>query len=138
MQEMRVQSLGGKIPWMRKWKPTPVFLPGKSHGQRSLACYSPQRHKFGFDLVIQSVQSLSRVRLFVTPWTHREAYQASLSIINSKSLLKIRNMFISLVMPSNHLILCCPLLLLHGERNGKPLQYSCLKNSMNSMKRLSD
>ena len=31
----------GKIPWSRKWQPTPVFLPGKSHGQRSLAGYSP-------------------------------------------------------------------------------------------------
>ena len=31
----------GKIPWRRKWKPTPVFLPGKSHGQRSLVGYSP-------------------------------------------------------------------------------------------------
>ena len=34
-----------KIPWRRKWKPTLVFLPGKSHGQRSLAGYSPQGHK---------------------------------------------------------------------------------------------
>ena len=32
----------GRIPWRRKWLPTPVFLPGKSHGQRSLAGYSPQ------------------------------------------------------------------------------------------------
>jgi len=32
----------GKIPWRRKWKPTSVFLPGKSHEQRSLAGYSPQ------------------------------------------------------------------------------------------------
>jgi len=31
----------GKIPWRRKWQPTPVSLPGKSHGQRSLVCYSP-------------------------------------------------------------------------------------------------
>ena len=31
----------GKIPWRRKWQPTPIFLPGKSHGQRSLAGYSP-------------------------------------------------------------------------------------------------
>ena len=31
----------GKIPWRRKWQPTPVFLPGKSHGHRSLAGYSP-------------------------------------------------------------------------------------------------
>ena len=33
----------GKIPWRRKWQPTPVFLPGKSYGQRSLAGYSPKR-----------------------------------------------------------------------------------------------
>ena len=31
----------GKIPWRRKWQPNPVFLPGESHGQRSLASYSP-------------------------------------------------------------------------------------------------
>ena len=59
-------------------------------------------------LMWESVQSLSRVRLFVTPWT--AALQASLSITNSWSLLKL--MFIESVMPSNHLILCCPLLLL--------------------------
>ena len=35
----------GKIPWRRKWQPTLVFLPGKSHGQRSLAGYSPGGHK---------------------------------------------------------------------------------------------
>ena len=55
-----------------------------------------------------SVQSFSRVQLFVTPWT--AACQASLSITNSQGLLKL--MFIELVMPSNHLILCRPLLLL--------------------------
>ena len=55
-----------------------------------------------------SVQSLSRVWLFVTPWT--AACQASQSIINSRSLLKL--MPIVSVMPSNHLILCHPLLLL--------------------------
>ena len=54
-----------------------------------------------------SVQSLSCVRLFVTPWT--AAHQASLSITNSWSLLK--PMSIASVMPSNHLILCHPLLL---------------------------
>ena len=57
---------------------------------------------------ISSVQSLSCVQLFVTPWT--AACQASLSITNSWSLLKL--MSIELVMPSNHLILCLPLLLL--------------------------
>ena len=55
-----------------------------------------------------SVQSLSRVRLFATPWI--AAHQASLSITNSQSLLK--HMSIELVMPSNHLTLCHPLLLL--------------------------
>jgi len=35
----------GKIPWRRKWQPTPVFLPGEFHGQRSLADYSPEGHK---------------------------------------------------------------------------------------------
>ena len=35
----------GKIPWSRKWQPTPVFLPGKFHGQRSLEDYSPWGHK---------------------------------------------------------------------------------------------
>jgi len=35
----------GKIPWSRKWQPTPVFLPGKSHGQRSLGRYSPWDRK---------------------------------------------------------------------------------------------
>ena len=34
-----------KIPWRRKWQPTPVFMPGESHGQRSLAGYSPWGHK---------------------------------------------------------------------------------------------
>ena len=53
------------------------------------------------------VQLLSCVQLFATPWT--TAYQASLSITNSWSLRKL--MSIELVMPSNHLILCCPLLL---------------------------
>ena len=36
-----VDSVPGKIPWRRVWQPTPVFLPGESHGQRSLAGYSP-------------------------------------------------------------------------------------------------
>ena len=63
---------------------------------------------FAGNCCFSSVQLLSRVRLFATPWT--AAHQASLSITNSQSLLKL--MSIELVMPSNHLILCCPLLLL--------------------------
>ena len=68
----------------------------------------PLREHASRQTVCQSVQSFSRVRLFVTPWT--AARQASLSITISQSLLK----FISVesVMPSNHFILCCTLLLL--------------------------
>ena len=63
-------------------------------------------HKFPFS----SVQLLSRVWLFATPWT--AALQASLSITNSQSLLKL--MSFESVMPSNHPIFCCPLLLPHS------------------------
>ena len=56
---------------------------------------------------VSSVQLLSHVWLFVTPWN--AAHQVSLSIANSQNLLK--PMSIESVMPSNHLILCCPLLL---------------------------
>ena len=61
----------------------------------------------GFHNPISSLQLLSCVQLFVTPWT--AARQDSLSITNSRSLLKL--MSIESVMPSNHLILCHPLLL---------------------------
>ena len=61
-----------------------------------------------FFFQFSSILSLSCVRLFATPWT--TARQASLSITNSQSLPKL--MFIESVMPSNHLILCRPLLLL--------------------------
>ena len=79
-----------KILWRREWQPIPVF-------------YS-------------SVQSLSCARLFAPSWT--AACQASLSITNPQSLLKL--MSIESVMPSNHLILCRPLLLL-------PLNFSSMR-----------
>ena len=71
----------------------------------SLPC---SRYHGNETLVPGSVQSLSHVRLFATPW--RAARQASLSITNSGNLLKL--MPIELVMPSNHLIFYHPLLLL--------------------------
>ena len=79
--------------------------------------FIPPLGAFGFGKVVlnfysvvqlSSVQLLSHVQLFVTPWT--TARQASLSITNSRSLLKL--MSIKSVMPSNHLVLCCALLLL--------------------------
>ena len=68
---------------------------------------SPENPKFLSRTQISSVQLFHRVQLFVTPWT--AARQASLSITNSWSLLKL--MFTESVMPSNHLILYSPLLL---------------------------
>ena len=45
MQEMWLDPWVGKIPWRRAWQPTPVFLPGESHGLGSLVGYSPLGHK---------------------------------------------------------------------------------------------
>ena len=59
-------------------------------------------------LFVVVIQSLSHVWFFATPWT--EARQASLSINNSRNVLKL--MSVESVMPTNHLVLCCPLLLL--------------------------
>ena len=57
----------GKIPWRRKWQLTPVFLPGKSHGQRSLVGYSPWGYKkVKYDLVTKQQQFLAPKN--VTVW----------------------------------------------------------------------
>ena len=71
------------------------------------SCFQGSDSKSGLSWV-SSVQSLSRVRLFVTPWT--AAHQASLSITYSQSLLKATSL--ESVMPSSRLILCHPLLLM--------------------------
>ena len=88
-----------------------TLMPGKIKGRRRRG---PQMMRWlngitdSMDM-FRSVQfNCCRVQLFATPWT--AACQASLSITNSQSFLKL--MSIKLVMPSNHLILCCPLLLL--------------------------
>ena len=54
LQEMRLNSWAGKIPWRTKWRSTPVLLPGESHGQRSLAGHSPWGHResvFGTEIL---------------------------------------------------------------------------------------
>ena len=105
----------GNIPWRRAWRLPPVFLPGEYHGQRSLGLHrvrcdwSDLAHVHRLIKKLLSwVLLLSCVRFFATPWT--AARQTSLSITNSRSLLKL--MSVESMMPSNHLILCCPLLLL--------------------------
>ena len=70
--------------------------------------YITWKDKIRTSFQFSPVQSLSHVRLFATPWI--VVHQASLSITNSRSSLKLVS--IELVMPSSHLILCCPLLLL--------------------------
>ena len=89
-----VWSLVRKVPWSRKWQPTPVFLRGEFHGQRSLAGYNPWGRRVGhnwatehvlftiiwssvlnfivkYTNIVQfsSIQSFSSVQLFATPWT---------------------------------------------------------------------
>jgi len=86
-----------KDPLEKGMLPTSEFLPGEFHGQRSLVGYS-----------LSSVQSLSHVWLFATPWI--AARQASLSMTSSRSSLKLT--CIKSVMPSSHLTLCPPLVLL--------------------------
>ena len=83
------------------------FTEIKIHCQSGDIILSIKQRRNGVEEGFSSIQSLSRIRLFATSWT--AAHQASLSIINTWSLLK----FISIasVMPSNYLILCRPLLL---------------------------
>ena len=75
--------------------------------ERNLVDIPTSSSKFCPSVQFSSVQSVNHVRLFATPWT--AAHQAFLSITNSWSLLKL--MSVESVMPSYHLILCCPLLL---------------------------
>ena len=57
MQKTWVQSLGQEDPWRKEWQPTPVFLPGESHGQRRLVGYSPWgRRRVRCDLVTKQQQ----------------------------------------------------------------------------------
>ena len=87
---------------MLNWDSNPVLLDPSGHWYLFLKIFL-----FFLNFWFSSVQLLSCVQLFVTPWT--AACLASLSITNSWSPPKL--MSIVLVMPSNHLILCCPLLL---------------------------
>ena len=106
----RLQSIGLQRDWS---KLTHMHASGKTHKRRKIwekRKNVGEKGKFpgNREQQFSSVQLLSHVWLFATPWT--AARQVSLSIANSQSLLKLVS--IMLVMPSNHLIICCPLLLL--------------------------
>ena len=64
MWETWIQSLIGKIPWRRAGQPTPVFLPGESHGQRSLVDYSPWGHRVRHDWAAK--HSTAKVLSFIS------------------------------------------------------------------------
>ena len=87
--------------------PDKSLLPSLQMAALSLCPHTVEEEFCFLPLLFSSVQSLSRVQLFATPWT--AAHQSSLPVTNSWSLLKL--MSIQSVMPSNHLILCHPLLL---------------------------
>ena len=108
---MQIRSLGWDDPLEKAMATHPSTLAWKipwTEEPSRLQSMGSQIYVLRSRLYISSVQSLSRVRLFVTPRT--TACQASLSITNSWNLLKFKS--IELVMPSNHLIHCHPLLLL--------------------------
>ena len=110
----------GRFPRRRKWQPIPVFLPGKSHGQRNLACRSPWGHK----RVRHDSATEQQTKLWCSVGHCYSVAKSCPTLCepldcstlgfpvhhNSQSLLKL--MSIKSMMPSNHLILCGPLLLL--------------------------
>ena len=97
-----------KIPWRRKWQPTPVFLPGESHGQRSLVDYSPR--------VTNSQTRLSNF----THFTYENLGNSILRGSDGKEIVCNAGDLGSIPGSGRS----------PGEGNGKPLQYSCLQNPM--------
>ena len=106
---LKHEALAGWITWSWPLR-TKIYLTQGSimlYILRLTASSNLSSHTF-ISVQFSSVQSLSRVRLFATPWI--TARQASLSITNSRSSLRLTS--IELVMPSSHVILCRPLFLL--------------------------
>ena len=116
MQEIWVRSLVGKIPWRRKWQPTPILLPEKSHGWRSLVGYSPWGRKESdtieqlyFPFSLSSVGSSPRLGLPRQRSSKESAcqYKRHTTCEFNPWVRKIP-----------------------GIGNGNPLQYSCLEISI--------
>ena len=83
------RSLVRKIPWNRKWQPAPVFLPGKSHGQRSLSCHSPWGLKVynSLYLLIQIFKNFTYLFIhFWLPWVSRASSGLSLAAASGAPL----------------------------------------------------
>ena len=102
----------GTIPWRREWPPTPVFLPGESHGQRSLAGYSPWGRK-QWDMTELLSLNIHIWRLEVTDGSDISCLLLRPEILSFQST------------PGDLWLGRSP-----GEGNDYALQYSCLENSM--------
>ena len=101
----------GKIPWSRKWQPTPVFLPGESHRQKSLVDYSPRSHTES-----DTTEQLTH--------THTHTHTHTLIIFPGGSAGK------ESACNAGDPGLIPGLGRSPGAGNGNPLQYSCLENPM--------
>ena len=77
----------GKIPWKRAWQPTPGFLPGESHGQRSLVGYSPQGHK---ESVTTEATEHARVILCLTLKKKQGRFFYSISFLYFNTQISIK------------------------------------------------
>ena len=100
-----------KFPWRRPWKPTPVFLPGDSCGQRSLLGHGVPKSWTWLKQLSTCVWCLSRFSSVAkSSLTFCDPMDCSMPGFPVHHQLKL--VFITSVMPSNYLILCCPLLLL--------------------------
>ena len=128
----------GKIPWRREWKPTPVFLPGESYGQRSLEGYRPWGHKESdtikcltlymkttdedpsYELVVSNAIKRRRqwqpTPVLLPGESHEQRSLVGCSPWGSKELDTTERLHF-------HFSLSCI-----GEGNGNPLQCSCLEN----------
>ena len=103
------EAVSTSLQQNKKTFPPKILILNSRAADKFLKQQNKENHSYILGKIqFSSVQLLSHVRLFATPWT--AARQASLSITKSWNLLKL--MSIESVMPSNHLVLCCPLLLL--------------------------
>ena len=90
-----------KIPWRRKWQPTPVFLHGKSHGERSLKGYSPQSHK--------ESDTTERAHMHALQWHCQNSYETTfISFVKNKLFSTFTNVNLNMwahdLAKSTHLI----------------------------------
>ena len=106
----------GKIPWRREWQPTPVFLPGELHGQRSLVGYSPWDHKES-DTTERLTLSLHFNSLHLLPVGCSQTVTGLSRDTRGGSFLGDMGLI-----PGRGRS--------PGVGNGNPLQYTCLENSM--------